>query len=344
MHSLAERLAERFAELATATPQLRARDAARRLGVSEGALAFSGALGPATPITAQVKRLLPAIGTLGRVMALSRNDAAVHERKGRYEDISVGTAHALVLGPDIDLRIFPSRWRHAVALAGDRPSLQVFDAKGQAVHKVYALDQTDRDAWARLVCDLATPGAAGPPEAAAPAEPQKPEQAVDAQALRGDWQALRDTHDFFPMLLAHKATRRQAFLLAGDDLARRLSPSAGSTALRMAAAGGVPVMVFVGNRGIVQIHSGPVRKLVDLHGWFNVMDPEFNLHLDERQVAEAFRVRKPTDDGVVTSVELLDAAGEVIAQLFGVRKPGTPEDPAWRDITEALPAQQQAAA
>jgi len=337
-------LAERFAELSAAAPLLRARDAARRLGVSEGALAFSGALGAATPIAAEVKRLLPAIGTLGRVMALSRNDAAVHERKGRYEDISVGTAHALVLGPDIDLRIFPSRWRHAVALGGDRPSLQVFDARGQAVHKVYAVAETDRDAWARLVADLSQPGAAGPPEMAASPDAPVPEHEVDAQALRGDWLALRDTHDFVRLLSTHKATRRQAFHLAGDDLAQRLPLSAGSTALRLAATGEVPVMVFVGNRGIIQIHSGKVAKLVDLHGWFNVLDPDFNLHLDERQVAEAFRVRKPTDDGVVTSVELLDAAGDVIAQIFGVRKPGRPEDPAWRAIVESLPAQHPVAA
>lgn len=337
-------LADRFAELAATTPHLRARDASRRLGVSEGALAFSGALGAATPIAAEVKRLLPAIGTLGRVMALSRNDAAVHERKGRYEEISVGAAHALVLGPDIDLRIFPAHWRHAVALGGDRPSLQVFDARGQAVHKVYAVDQTDRDAWARLVAALAVPGAPAPPEQAAPPNAPAPERDVDAQALRGDWLALRDTHDFVRLLASHKATRRQAFHVAGDDLAQRLSPSAGSAALRMAAAGEVPVMVFVGNRGIIQIHSGPVRKLVEVHGWFNVLDPDFNLHLDERQVAEAFRVRKPTDDGVVTSVELLDAAGDVAAQVFGVRKPGRPEDPAWRALAESLPAQQPVAA
>lgn len=336
-------LAQRFADLAATTPHLRARDAAGRLGVSEGALAFSGALGAATPIAVQVKQLLPAIGTLGRVMALTRNDAAVHERKGAYEDISVGTAHALVLGPDIDLRIFPGRWKHAVALGGDRPSLQVFDGRGQAVHKVYAIEATNRDAWAKLVADLSVADA-GPPEVPPPAAVPAPENEVDGQALRNDWLALRDTHDFIRILSTHKASRRQAFRLAGDDLAQPLLTQSASAVLRAAAAAEVPVMVFVGNRGIIQIHTGPVRKLVDVHGWFNVLDPEFNLHLDERRVTQAWRVRKPTDDGTVTSVELLDEAGDIVAQIFGARKPGKPEDAAWRTIAENLPAQQAVAA
>jgi putative hemin transport protein len=324
-------LRDRYDALAAATPHLRARDAAQRLGVSEGALAFSGALGPATPLAPDWPALLPALGTLGRVMALTRNDHAVHERHGRYEDIRLGAGHALVLGPDIDLRIFLSQWAFALALGGDRPSLQFFDSRGAAVHKVYATEATDRAAWNALVAQHAAAGAA-PPEVPPPARAAKAEQAVDAQALRRDWLALTDTHDFVRLLAAHKASRRQAFALAGEDLAQPLPPTAGSAALRLAAERGVRVMVFVGNRGCIQIHTGPVARLVDVRGWFNVLDPDFNLHLAEAGVAQAFRVRKPTEDGVVTSIELLDAAGEVVALVFGARKPGVPELPEWTAI------------
>jgi putative hemin transport protein len=99
----------------------------------------------------------------------------------------------------------------------------------------------------------------------------------------------------------------------------------------------VPIMVLVGNPGMIQIHSGPVTRVVAMQEWLNVLDSDFNLHLREDRVAELWRVAKPTDDGIVTSVEAFDAAGERIAAFFGQRKPGTPELQSWRALAEALP-------
>ena len=71
--------------------------------------------------------------------------------------------------------------------------------------------------------------------------------------------------------------------------------------------------------------------------WVNVLDPGFSLHLREDRVAQTWLVRKPTADGIVTSVELFDAQGETIAMFFGERKPGTPEIAPWRELLAALP-------
>jgi putative hemin transport protein len=90
-------------------------------------------------------------------------------------------------------------------------------------------------------------------------------------------------------------------------------------------------MIFVGNRGMIQIHTGPIARVVDAAGWLNVLDPEFNLHVRSADVAETWVVRKPTRDGIVTSLELYDRAGETIALVFGRRKPGTPEREEWRE-------------
>ena len=70
--------------------------------------------------------------------------------------------------------------------------------------------------------------------------------------------------------------------------------------------------------------------------WLNVLDAGFNLHLRTDRVASAWVVRKPTADGVVTSLELFDAAGETIAMFFGKRKPGSPEMAEWQATIEAL--------
>ncbi|WP_159994154.1 hemin-degrading factor [Roseomonas sp. 18066] len=316
--------------------RLRARDAAQALGASEAALVASGALGEATPLRPDWLDLLRGLTPLGRVMALTRNALAVHERKGVYESVEP-TGHALlVLGPDIDLRLFPRGWAHAYALGGERPSIQIFANDGSAVHKVYATEGTDRAGWDALVAAFAAPDAAEPPIALPPAVESGAETPVDAAALRAEWLELKDTHDFFGLLRRHGASRRQAFRLAGEDLAQRLPAGAAAEALRQAAALALPIMLFVGNRHAIQIHTGPVSRLVDAQGWFNVLDPDFNLHLKETEVAEIWRVVKPTADGAVTSIELLDAQGETVAMLFGARKPGQPELPAWRALAEGL--------
>jgi putative hemin transport protein len=328
-------LVERFEELQRTHPGLRARDAAARLGATEAALVAAGAAGAATPLRPDWAALVTALRRLGPVMALTRNEHAVHERHGRYEEISAGHGHILVLGPDIDLRLFPGRWRHAYALAGMRPSIQIFDREGLAVHKVFAVaGRTDPAAWAALVADFAAADVTAPPCSPPPPDGRGAEGEVDAAALRTDWLALRDTHDFIRLLRTHGATRRQALRLAGADLAMPLDPAmAGRATLERAAAAAVPIMVFVGNRSAIQIHTGPVQRLLpSAGGWFNVLDPEFNLHLRETGVATAWRVVKPTEDGAVTSIELLDAEGSVVAQVFGARKPGQPEREDWRAI------------
>jgi putative hemin transport protein len=330
-------LNERHAELLRNGP-VRARDAAQRLGTTEAALVACGATGTATALRPDWGALFAALPRLGRIMALTRNENAVHERHGAFQDVTSGPGHILVLGPDIDLRLFPGRWAHAYALGGDRPSLQLFDRDGTAVHKVFATAETDLTAWDALVAEFATPLAALPPMAPPDATSKPEETPVDATALRGEWQALRDTHDFITLLRRHKASRRQAFLNAGEDLALKLPPQAGIATLQRAAESGVPIMVFVGNRSAIQIHTGPVSRLRATPGWFNVLDPNFNLHLREAGVAEAWRVVKPTEDGDVTSIELMDPEGEIIAMLFGARKPGKPELAEWRDLVAGVAA------
>ncbi|MBR0647600.1 hypothetical protein GXW73_32525 [Roseomonas hellenica] len=56
----------------------RARDAAERLGTTEAALVASGALGAATPLRPDWGTLIGAMPAAGRIMALTRNEHAVH--------------------------------------------------------------------------------------------------------------------------------------------------------------------------------------------------------------------------------------------------------------------------
>ena len=97
-------------------------------------------------------------------------------------------------------------------------------------------------------------------------------------------------------------------------------------------------MVFVGNPGCVQIHSGPVHRIEVVGPWLNVLDPRFNLHLRQDLVASAAVVRKPSVHGDIHALELFDAAGEIAVQFFGTRPPQGQERPDWRALVTALPS------
>ena len=99
----------------------------------------------------------------------------------------------------------------------------------------------------------------------------------------------------------------------------------------------IDVMLFVGNRGCIQIHTGPVRTLKKMGPWQNVLDPGFNLHLRSDHVAEVWAVDKPTQRGAAVSVEAFAARGMLIFQMFGVGKEGRDSRPVWREIVQALP-------
>jgi putative hemin transport protein len=335
-------LAARWSQLRNEKPALRIRDAAASLGVSEAALV---ALGTATPLDGDWRAILNEMPGVGRVMCLTRNDDCVHERHGRFEDVQVTGPHGLVLGPDIDLRLFLGQWKLGFAVseplkAGERLSLQFFDASGDAVHKIYATDETDRAAFDALIArhTAAEPPAFAPaPRAVDPVD--RPDSEIDIEGLRAAWRKMRDTHEFFGMLGKFKVGRVQALRLVGDEFARELPPRALRAALEAAAADKTPIMIFVGSRGCIQIHTGRIARLLDTHGWFNILDPDFNLHLREQAVARVFSVRKPTDDGVVTSIEAFDGRNRTILLMFGERKPGKPELEPWRAIVARLERQ-----
>jgi putative hemin transport protein len=329
---------------ATSGSAPRSRDAAQRLNVSEGELIASLVGESAVRLRTRGASIIKDIPRLGTVMALTGNEHCVHEKIGPYLDVTIHPAHGLVLGELIDLRLFPSQWRHTFAVVdetagGNRRSIQVFDAHGVAVHKIYEKPETDVDAFDRLIAAWREEDQS-PLLALQPAESRASDRAdaeIDVDRLRDEWTALEDTHEFFGMLRRLKVGRLQALRLAGADFAQRVDTQALSRALECARDASTPIMVFVGNAGCIQIHSGPIANLKRMGPWFNVLDPAFNLHLREDAIAAAWVVRKPTLDGDVTSLEIFDRDGFCYAQLFGARKPGKPELEAWRAILASLP-------
>jgi putative hemin transport protein len=332
--------------------KVRHRDIAETLRISEGALisAHVGLPGDdvdsilqATKLRADWADIVESLEPLGEVMALTRNDSCVHEKTGVYRNTSHSHHIGLVLGGEIDLRIFYQQWAYGFAVVektdkGLQRSLQFFDASGVAVHKIFMRPQSDVSAYAELVARFAASDQDSTIRTQNPTQksPELADAEIDVAGFRQAWDSLRDTHDFFGLLKTFGVTRTQALRLADPKYAQQVEVDDCQSLLQAAAADGVPIMVFVGNPGAIQIHSGPINKVVAIGRWVNVLDPGFNLHLREDHIASAWIVKKPTVDGLVTSLELFDALGNTIAMFFGERKPGKPELCDWRALIENI--------
>ena len=332
-------------DLKTKQPKMRIRDAAQALGVSEAELLATGLGQHVTRLEADWRDLFKHLPELGHVMALTRNDSAVHERKGEYLDVKVYDTMGLVLGEDIDLRVFFGHWHFGFAVeepieTGVRRSLQFFDRDGTAVHKIYLQEDGNVEAFSTMIemwraADQSAPLAIEP---AVDEAVELPDEQIDFAGLYATWRELQDTHDFFPMLKKYNVSRMQALRHADADLVTPVPADALATLLELVSAREVPIMVFVSSPGVIQIHTGPVCRIVVMGPWLNVLDAKFNLHLRQDAIASAWIVRKPTRDGTVTSLEVYDDRDRLIALFFGKRKPGQPEDEAWREAIRALEA------
>ncbi|MCX8518390.1 MAG: hemin-degrading factor [Rhodoferax sp.] len=372
MYSTARTIRETFTSLRRSS-KARHRDIAAQLGLSEGALiaAHVGVNPDASDVILHARRLRPewpdimaTLEALGEVMALTRNASCVHEKTGVYRHVSQQPQPHLhpqqqpqqqpqtgrVQGGEIDLRIFYPHWAHGFAVVeqtgqGLQQSLQFFGSQGTAIHKVFLQQHSNSQAFTRLVDRFADrsqseswypPAPVAPASAPLPRAPERPDTAIDVAGFRRAWQCLRDTEDFSGLLSRFALTYTQALRLADARFAEQLATDDCQSLLQAAATNGVPIRVLVGNPGMVQTHAGTIHKVATAGPWLNVLDAGFNLHLRVDHIASAWVVKKPTVDGLVTSLELFDEQGDTIARFFGRRKPGQAEPCQWRILIENL--------
>lgn len=334
-------------------PGIRIREAAKELGVSEAELLATKVGNNVVKLQGPWDKLLLSFKTLGRVMALTRNDGCVLEHKGSFQDIDImgegPRMMATVIGP-IETRVFFAAWHFAFAVTEEKSdrvlkSIQIFDKSGEAITKVYLQEQSNVEAYEKIIADFRSEDQRN--EIQTQAYPKEEYSTnIDKNAFLADWSELKDTHDFFGMLRKHKADRYHALELAAGKFTYQINPEVSLKAiLDTASASKLPIMIFAGNRGNIQIHQGKVRTIRVLgqghagaQSWLNVLDPDFNMHLRMDYAHTAWVVKKPTTDGDVTSVEIFDKDKNMVAQFFGLRKPGIPEKEEWRTLVSTLPA------
>ncbi|MDN2713965.1 MULTISPECIES: hemin-degrading factor [unclassified Janthinobacterium] len=356
-------LAERWSTLRTEQPKLQIRDAARALGVSEAQLLATNIGKGVTRLQAdgnQPREIMRAALDLGIVQAITRNENGVIETTGvaskfkqagdkseqadakdpeteaRQRNIAGG-----YLGGQIDLRFHFENWKYAFAVeqAGrdGKPtrSLQFFDANGTAVHKIYLRNEPGVAVYDKLVATFRMPQQSAELNvlAVAPKAAEKPDAEIDVKEFQLAWKDMTDVHQFAQIMREFHLSREQALRLAPAGVVERVTPAALRTLLENAAKDKVAIMVFLGNEGLTQIYSGKIEKTMAAGGFFNVLDPDFNLHIRDTALRSGWIVKR----GGVTSVEFFDNDGTQVVSFFGVRERGKPQPQSWVDLADSLP-------
>jgi len=198
---------------------------------------------------------------------------------------------------------------------------------------VHLRPASDLARYRALVAQLASVDQAARLPEVAPIPPSSRTGTASREELNDSWSKLTDTHEFYPMLRRLKLSRIDAVTMAEDTFTWSLDPGATTQLIDMVVAKALPIMVFAGSRGVVQIHSGPIRNVKPMGPSLNVMDKTFHMHLRLDHIASLWAVRKPTDQGQITSVEAYDANGSLILQFFGIRQKGL-DAPLWVEMVE----------
>jgi len=326
--------------------KMRERDFAESLGITEAQLLAAHIGYGVTRIQSHPDQIIPLAVALGEVMALTRNPSCVNERVGVYANYRAGAHVCSVIADEIDLRIYPKHWCFAFLVEkeiedGIRRSVQIFDAAGDAVHKIFLRETSELGAFVEAKLDLAHEDQSETIQVTERSPVDGPRaDATKRGALIAGWDGMADTHQFKGIMRALDMNRLGAYRLVGTPRVRLLAPESVNVALAAIHDCDVEIMIFSGNDGCLQIYGGAIDSLKPMGLWQNVLDARFNMHLRLDHITEVYEVQKPSKNGMIRSVEAFDAEGRTILQIFAR---GAANRDAWYGIIEQLESLQAAA-
>lgn len=339
-------LAQQWEELKKENPHIRIRNAAQKLGVSEAELLATRVGEGVVRLENNSIEILKEITSLGRVMALTRNEECVHEEKGLFENVEITENKRFsVSNEDVNVRIDTNVIDKVFGVTdhtahGIQQSIQFFDKSGEAIHKIYLTADSNQGAYDLLLVKYKAPNQSTEEVVVLENKvvvEEKPDSEIDTEAFHSAWKALESSCHFGKLIDSFGLTRTQALRLAPSDYyADKIDNDGIVTMLEEVAKAKIPILIFVKNNYVTQTFKGVIRKTMWHQTWFNIMDPNFNLHLDMSKIAATYVVRKPSNSGVVTSIEAYNEMGDLIVHFFCPNAELDTEQSTWREIIGKL--------
>ncbi|MEM6885229.1 MAG: ChuX/HutX family heme-like substrate-binding protein [Verrucomicrobiota bacterium] len=323
-------------------PKINPREQADRIGVSEGALVASACGHGNIRLKRDVsdrEAQLCYLNTACEVLSVSRNRTALLEVKGAYPKCQFFEGLGWMQGTPIDLRATVVQWSEGFYVPADGTcgaSLQFFDSEGVAVHKVFFVGGQEPDEgflkiqahrnqkpdfeWTR-----------GPVSNYSGEDNSE----LDHEAFMQKWEQLGELHNFNRLTQRFGLNRLQTIRMAGEGHAQRLNRDAVRDVLAGANRHEIPLEVSIENSGVVQNRSGVLPPIESYGKWMNLLHDHFNLHIDESQVNQVWRVAVPTRHGVVHVLEVFDKGDRPALRMLPSEALTGSEPAAWTEQLES---------
>ncbi|MBS3954059.1 MAG: hypothetical protein KGZ88_14005 [Methylomicrobium sp.] len=314
-------LKQEWSELRLAMPRLRIREAAATLNVSEAELLATGCGSTVTRLNLDWPEIFKALPAIGPVMALTRNDFAVHETTGLYTVIHHSDESCRVKSDAVNLQLLTQVIHVAFgvmepSLNETRFSLQFFAANGLAIHKIYMTEDSDLSIYHALVKQLTSADQSQHQTIDSPPRFSRFNIATfNTGRITQSTHLLCDTEDFYAGLIAMGIVSD----LVETDTSNLefLAPDLFQPLLNKIASQGLSIGICVRNYGCIQVYQGPIHNIRITGPWFNILDEYFSLHLNTEALS-GFRVNTQSIDGKqeLKTLEIVDANHQIIALIL----------------------------
>jgi putative hemin transport protein len=261
------------------------------------------------------------------------------EQTGAIEEVFLRGegAFASVVQDDMDLRFLLKRLSRGQVHPA-HTTIDLYNEAGALATSIHGADAEAKAAIESIARRFGTHRAEAQVGNGGGQRPGLSDKDVDAEAVRADWKAMTNVHHFEALLAKHRVGRLQAFRLMNGDFTAELAPSALPDLLEKLDRSGEQVMVFVANRGFVQIFSGPARSPKRVgHGW-EIIHGRSKVFIPDSALQHLWLVNKPTAAGIISSLEILsESEDQALASIFGKHPHGDPQPASWLDLLNTLP-------
>lgn len=331
MKTEAGTLQEKWKNLISEQPEIRPRNAARQLGVSECELLACRLGEMVTLLKPEFENILKELQKIGKFKAITRNEDCILHQTGFYPDINSKQleSHEEIL----NVKFIFSEWKNVFAVKDENEkSLQFFDRSGSAVHKVYLTSESNEEAFDLLVKKFKTEDSNLNTEMINPISEQAMPD-VDVKEFHQAWKELEDFRNFEKLLHIFGMSRLQALQLAPDAFfARKIRNRKAVVWPEDVIEQEIFIRMEVGNRGCIQTCMGQLQQIFWHGTWLNAGSENFGLHLDSARIDSTWIVRIPTAWGIISSIEIYNPEEELTARIFGFKEDGQPESGDWRKL------------
>ena len=335
-------LKQRWQQLVNDNPRTRIRDAAEILDVSEMELLATDMPQKVLMLEGDFKALMQRLTKVGKIMSLVRNDVAVHELSGIYPTLQYsGDPQVGVAMEAIDLCIHFNEYRYAFAVRSPQGkhelrSIQTSDKCGQALQTIYLKNRDHVFLWDEIV-EHFTAQQQKPTFDLGSAEPvSRSFVDIDLTKLKQEWQQMQHAQDLSEIIKRLGISQHEAVSFIGQPYNRKVEIQAINQLIEQIKEQAIACSVLVRNKGVTQIYSGRFHKTAAMGAWMNVLDPNFNLHILTSAVEDVWVVKKPTQQGLLTSLEAYDKKGRISLEITPINTSEKQDLTEWHQVLEKL--------